>query len=68
VVDTFGHRVVVFDTRGGRLFAYGAEASEEGVQMGFPNGISVNSAAGKVFVTDRADNRVQVWGWPEDEE
>ncbi len=66
VVDTFGHKVVVFGTGGKRLFEYGAQGNEQGITMGFPNGISIDSRAGRAFITDRADNRVQVWGWPDD--
>ncbi len=65
VVDTFAHQVVVFDSMGVRLFSYGG-STEQGIKLGFPNGISTDSFAGRVFVADRADNRVQVWGWGTD--
>ncbi|RJQ51955.1 MAG: hypothetical protein C4521_11225 [Actinobacteria bacterium] len=64
VADTFGHRVAVFDSRGKQLFAYGSSPNEQGIRLGFPNGIGINFERGLIFVTDRADNRVQVWGWP----
>jgi DNA-binding beta-propeller fold protein YncE len=67
VVDTFAHRVVVFDGSGRALFEYGHDESA-GVQLGFANGICVDSQTARVYIADRSANRVQVWGWEQAEE
>lgn len=62
VVDTFAHRVTVFDKLGKALFEYGQAEGTEG-RLGFANGIFVDSRTARVYVTDRGSDNVQVWGW-----
>lgn len=63
VVDTFGNRVVAIspDTKNPEiLFTFGEEGSDPG-QLRYPNGIATYS--GRVLVTDRANNRVIIYGY-----
>jgi DNA-binding beta-propeller fold protein YncE len=61
LVDVMAHSCSVF-TRGGK---YLASFGEFGFDLGnfyFPNGISCYGR--RIYVTDMANNRVQVWAWP----
>lgn len=63
VVDTFQHQVRVFDNikKGGlQLFSFADKGTDNG-QMYYPNGLAVKK--GKVFVTDRENDRVVVFGY-----
>ncbi len=67
VVDTSAHGVNVYKTLGTdeRKPAYVGRFGVQGTTDGafeFPNGISVD-ARGRVYVTDMANNRVQVWSY-----
>ena len=58
VANALAHRVDVINQAGKRVFSYGESGTQPG-QFGFPNGISI---AGKmIYITDRANNRVQIW-------
>ncbi len=58
VANALGHRIDVINQAGKRVFSYGESGTQPG-QFGFPNGISI---AGKmIYITDRANNRVQIW-------
>ncbi len=61
VVDVFGHSVIVFQAGESlqRLFTFGGQGMGAG-EFNYPNGIALDSA-GRVYVTDRENNRVQVW-------
>jgi DNA-binding beta-propeller fold protein YncE len=67
VVDTVNHDVQAFvaaDTPGGVPtygFTFGEEGSIEGT-FSYPNGVAVDTH-GRIFVTDRANDRVQVWSY-----
>jgi sugar lactone lactonase YvrE len=63
VVDTFGHNVNTYDLEQGLrpAFAFGVQGVGDG-QFNFPNGLALDSA-GRVYVTDRENNRLQVWGY-----
>lgn len=63
VVDTFGHKVAVFAANGKPLFSYGTPEDPTKEQLGFANGIWVDSRTARVYVADRGANKVQVWGW-----
>lgn len=63
-VDTFGHSVVVFQA--GATFSMLLTFGEHGIDAGefsYPNGIAVDET-GRIYVTDRANDRVQVWEYP----
>lgn len=63
VVDTFQHQVRVFDSikKGGQeLFTFADRGTDNG-QLYYPNGLAVKN--GKVFVTDRENDRVVVFGY-----
>ena len=62
VVDTFSHAVKVFSESGKFLFKYGKEGNKRG-QFYFPNSLAIDSSKGKIFIADKGNNRVQVWGW-----
>jgi DNA-binding beta-propeller fold protein YncE len=67
VVDTSGHTVRMYKaiTAGERkleyLGSFGAQGRTDGA-FEFPNGVAVDTR-GHVFVTDMANNRVQVWSY-----
>lgn len=62
VVDTFAHTVKVFAPEGRILFNYGSEGSED-INFYFPNGLAIDSIKGKIYITDKGNSRLQVWGW-----
>ncbi len=62
VVDTFAHSVKVFDSSGQATFGYGSEGSDD-EQLYFPNGIALDSKNARIYIADKGNNRVQVWGW-----
>ncbi len=68
VVDTVNHVVRVYkptDEEAGYIpeysFSFGEEGSVDGT-FEYPNGIAVDSR-GRLFITDRENNRVQVWSY-----
>jgi DNA-binding beta-propeller fold protein YncE len=67
VVDTTAHSVQVYKVPGSGdrqppyVGRFGVQGSADGTFQ-FPNGIAVD-ARGHVFVTDMANNRVQVWSY-----
>jgi len=61
LVDVFGHRVVVYQV-GGTVetrFEFGDFGSGSG-HFNYPNSIAIDYN-GRVYVTDRENNRVQIW-------
>jgi DNA-binding beta-propeller fold protein YncE len=63
-VDTVNQNVVVFDVQGPRpksLFSFGGYGIGDG-EWRYPVGIAADGA-GRVYVTDRINNRVQVWSY-----
>lgn len=64
VADTLAHDVTLWSLAGTRLFTFGTSGVLEG-QFSYPNDLSVGPR-NRIFVTDSANGRVQVWGWPED--
>jgi DNA-binding beta-propeller fold protein YncE len=67
VVDTTGQTVHLYravtegDLRPVHLADFGTQGVEDGAFQ-FPNGVAVDDRA-RVYVTDRENNRVQVWGY-----
>ena len=62
VVDALAHSVDVFSKQGVELATFGFTGVGPGA-LSFPNDVAIDSA-GHVFVTDRDNNQVQVWGRP----
>lgn len=60
VVNVINHRVQVYDSGGRAMFTYGERGDQDG-QFNFPNGLWM--AGKRVYITDRENNRVQVWGF-----
>jgi DNA-binding beta-propeller fold protein YncE len=66
VVDTTAHAIKVYDRPGdvGDVPRYLGSFGVEGIgddQFQYPNGIAVGG--GKIYVTDRENNRIQVWSY-----
>jgi DNA-binding beta-propeller fold protein YncE len=62
VADALSHTVDVYDLDGKRITAFGERGFGPG-QFNFPNDVALD-ARGRIYVTDRENNQVQVWGWP----
>lgn len=65
IVDSLGHDVSIYDKRGKGTQAM-AIFGEQGIEFGqflYPNGMTLGDD-GRIYVTDRENNRVQVFGWP----
>lgn len=62
VVDAVGQNVKVYDVSGPEprfLFAFGSWGMGDG-QFNYPNDIALDNS-GRLYITDRENNRVQVW-------
>jgi DNA-binding beta-propeller fold protein YncE len=59
VTDTAGHKVVVYDLEGNRLFEFGQRGDAPG-DFNYPTNIFVEES-GRVFVTDSLNFRVEVF-------
>lgn len=62
VVDPFAHAVDVYTLDGERLTGFGGPGLELG-RFRFPSDIALDET-GRMFVSDRENNQIQVWGWP----
>ncbi|MEN6429708.1 MAG: hypothetical protein ABFC80_02540 [Coriobacteriales bacterium] len=62
VVDALAHTIDVYALDGKRITAFGTPGMGLG-QFQFPNDIALDKR-GRIFVTDRENHQVQVWGWP----
>lgn len=60
VVDSLGQRVKVYDNGWRSLGSFGSGGLQAGA-FNFPNGVSTDDD-GRVYISDRANNRVEVWG------
>lgn len=60
-VDTLGHFVNIYDKLGSNLATFGERGNNYG-QFQYPNGLAIGDD-NRIFVTDRENNRVQVWGF-----
>jgi sugar lactone lactonase YvrE len=63
VVDTLAHDGTLWTSTGTKIVSFGTQGVLEG-EFSYPNGVSVG-ARNKMYITDTANGRVQVWGWPE---
>lgn len=61
MVDTLANFMTVYDGQGRELIQFGERGQGPG-QFLYPNGIDVGPDR-KIFITDRQNDRVQVWGW-----
>jgi len=61
-VDALAHVVDIYDLQGKRLAQFGSNGFGPG-QFSYPADVDLD-ARGRIFVTDRENNQVQVWGWP----
>jgi DNA-binding beta-propeller fold protein YncE len=64
VVDAVGQNVKVYDVSGPEplfLFTFGSWGMGDG-QFNYPNDIALDNT-GRLYITDRENNRVQVWAY-----
>lgn len=65
VVDALGHDISVYKKtakEGQAMTIFGEQGREFG-QFLYPNGLALDKSERRIFVTDRENNRVQVFGW-----
>lgn len=62
VADALAHTVDVYDLQGAEITQFGSRGFGPG-QFNFPNDVAIDTK-GKIFITDRENDQVQVWGWP----
>jgi DNA-binding beta-propeller fold protein YncE len=63
VVDPAAHTIDLYSLKGDHLTAFGGSGVGTG-QFSFPQDVAVD-AQGRIFVSDRDNNQVQVWGFPQ---
>lgn len=61
VVDALAHQVDIYNLQGEQLTQFGQQGFGPG-QFNYPNDITVK--ANRIYVSDRQNDQVQVWGWP----
>jgi len=61
-VDALAHVVDIYDLNGKRLVQFGSKGFGPG-QFNYPADVALD-ARGRIYVSDRENNQVQVWGWP----
>ena len=65
VVDPAAHTIDLYSLRGDHLTAFGGSGVAPG-QFNFPQDVAVD-VQGRIFVSDRDNNQVQVWGFAKGE-
>jgi len=65
VVDVLSHQIDMFSTTGQHLANFGGNGFGPG-QFQYPEDIALD-ASGKIYISDRENNQVQVWGFPKAE-
>jgi hypothetical protein len=63
VSDGLAHQADIYTFKGEKLVSFGAGGSGPG-QFQFPNDVTMDDA-GRIYIADRENSQVQVWGWPE---
>jgi len=61
VVDALAHQIDMYSLEGESLTQFGEQGFGPG-QFNYPNDIALFQ--NRIFITDRGNNQVQVWGWP----
>jgi sugar lactone lactonase YvrE len=61
-VDTLAHDATIWTVTGQKVLSFGAQGVLDG-QFSYPDAVS-KGTTNKMFITDTANGRVQVWGWP----
>ncbi len=64
VADTLAHDGTIWSVNGDKVVNFGERGVLEG-QFSYPNDLAVGPK-NLIFITDSANARVQVWGWPEE--
>ncbi len=62
VADALAHTIGVYDLKGKVLTDFGSRGFGPG-QFNYPNDISIDRG-GRIYISDRENDQVQVWGWP----
>jgi len=62
LVDVFSHKVRAFDEAGFELWSFGGLGIDS-EKFNFPNGVYLDSLKARLYVTDRENNRVQVFAF-----
>lgn len=62
-VDALAHAVDIYSLKGERITQFGSQGFGPG-QFNYPNDIALDDSRGRIYITDRDNNQVQVWGWP----
>ena len=62
VVDALAHVVDIYKLDGTRIVSFGGAGVGVG-QFRFPSDVALDRR-GRIFVSDRENHQVQVWGWP----
>lgn len=61
-VDTLAHDATIWAVDGSKVLSFGQQGVLDG-QFSYPNAIA-RGPRNRLFITDTANGRVQVWGWP----
>jgi sugar lactone lactonase YvrE len=64
VVDTLAHDGTIWSDDGVKILSFGERGLLE-AQFSYPNGISIDTDTNKMYISDSANGRMQVWGWPD---
>jgi DNA-binding beta-propeller fold protein YncE len=64
VADALAHQADVYDSAGERVTGFGASGIGPG-QFRYANDLALDER-GYIFITDRLNHRVKVWGWPDE--
>lgn len=63
VANALSHTIDVYDLKGRAMTSFGERGYGPG-QFNYPNDVALDRA-GRIYITDRDNNQVQVWGWPQ---